>query len=182
MRYVDLNALPDTRTPRTSLLTNHQVRYATAIHETAHALVGTAYGMSLARIRLTESPLPDGGVSTGGLTTWNRCRVDEFEFAVQCAAGAVAEQRAYDEAGLTETTSGDHDREAALAVLAQSSYDVVQDNDAVPPGAASWRQITETAHQEVNALWPQIVRIANALVAAPDAQLDADRIRTLTTR
>ncbi|MGW7412789.1 hypothetical protein [Streptomyces sp. NPDC054863] len=178
---VDLNSLPDTRTARTNSLTREQVRRGNAFHEAAHALVGMAYGISLQRILLTETPLPDsdGGVVMSGLVTWNPCWVDEVEFAVQYAAGAIAEQRQFDAAGLDAEAAECHDRDAAVAVLTQSDYDFVLSGTA-PAGGVTWEQITARAQQRVSSLWPEITLVAEALLAAPGMELSSIEVCALT--
>ncbi|MFD3518482.1 hypothetical protein [Streptomyces sp. NPDC058657] len=178
-RYIDLNTVASMRTPRPSVLTTDQIRRGNAVHEAAHALVGLSYGMNLARIRLTEEAAVGGGLAVSGVTTWNRCRVDEVEFAVQCAAGAVAEQRLFDEAGLAARVDGAYDEDLAVVVLVRSGFRVVETGP-VQQGVVAWDQVTEMAHRCVGNLWPQITRVAEALLAAPAAVLEADQVCVLT--
>ncbi|MEU3902030.1 hypothetical protein [Streptomyces sp. NPDC045251] len=184
----DLNSLPDTRTMRASLLTVKQKRRSLAFHETAHTIVGMSYGMSLARARVIEAEVTDPapGVMQTGATTWNPTWVDEFAFAVQCAAGPVAEQRHLTEAGLLTAdvaaqVAGDHDRDAAVATLARTGYELVLVGPA-PEFGATWGQVTERARADVSSLWSEISVVAEALLAADDLTITPADVLRLTGR
>ncbi|MFF5491539.1 hypothetical protein [Streptomyces virginiae] len=184
----DLNSLPDTRAVHSSLLTLKQKRRGLAFHEASHALVGMSYGMSLARVRLieTEVDVPAPGVTQTGATTWNPSWVDEFAFAVQCAAGPIAEQRHLAEASLLTAdvaaqVSGEHDRDMAVATLARTGYDLVITGSA-PQFGATWDQVTERAREDVSALWPEISMVAEALLTADDLTIAPAHVLRLTGR
>lgn len=184
----DLNTLPDTRTRQASLLTVAQKRRSLAFHETAHALVGMSYGMSLARVRVIEAEVTDPapGVTQTGATTWNPTWVDEFAFAVQCAVGPIAEQRHLTEAGLLTAdvaaqVAGDHDRDMAVATLARTGYELALAGPA-PEFGTTWDEVTERARADVSALWPEISVVAEALLTADDLTITPADVLRLTGR
>ncbi|WP_329224264.1 hypothetical protein OG352_39810 (plasmid) [Streptomyces sp. NBC_01485] len=184
----DLDSLPDTRVMQRSLLTVAQKREGLAFHEAAHALVGMTYGMSLARVRLieTEADGPAPGLIQTGATTWNPTWVAEFAFAVQCAAGPIAERRHLAEAGLLTAdvaaqVAGDNDRDVAVATLARSGYELALSGP-VPQGGATWDQVTERAREDVSALWPEVAALAEALLTADDLTITPADVLRLTGR
>lgn len=184
----DLDSLPDTRVVQPSLLTLAQKRRSLAVHEVAHTIVGMSYGMSLARVRVieTEATDPAPGVTQTGATTWNPTWVAEFAFAVQCAAGPIAEQRHLAEAGLLTAgvaaqVAGEHDRDMAVATLARTGYELVLAGPA-PQFGTTWDQVTEQAREDVSALWPEVTVVAEALLTADDLTITPADILRLTGR
>jgi hypothetical protein len=184
----DLNSLPDTRVMRSAILTLPQKRRSLAFHETAHALVGMSYGMSLARVRVIETEVTDPapGVVQTGATTWNPTWVDEFAFAVQCAAGPIAEQRHLAEVDLltddvAPQVTGEHDRDMAVATLARTGYELVLAGPA-PRFGATWDQVTARARADVSALWPEVSVVAEALLTADDLTITPADVLRLTGR
>ncbi|MEV7157180.1 hypothetical protein AB0N77_21535 [Streptomyces misionensis] len=182
--YVDLNLLPDSRRPNSPPWGFEVARRGVAFHEAGHAVVGMTRGMRLKRIRLLEERLRRLGqrVRLSGATTWCPGWVDEIDFAVQCAAGAVAEQAYFESAGLLTPDTASlldaaHDRDLAVAALARSGFELVLSGPA-PAGGASWPAIVQQAARDVERLWGPITAVADALADTPRGLLEsADVVR-----
>ncbi|MEJ8654732.1 hypothetical protein WKI65_43540 [Streptomyces sp. MS1.AVA.3] len=184
--FIDLNAVPVTRHPQDNPLSIAESWRGLAYHEAAHALTGIAAGMQLESLQLLEVDAGQGLLGLTGSTTWAPTRAAEFDFAVECAAGAVASRRQLEEAGLAteqvlKCIESLHDREVAVKVLAQCGFQIVISGPA-PDRGATWREVTQAAERAVDELWSDITAVAEALLASPGHRLTAEMVSAITGR
>jgi hypothetical protein len=176
MKFRNLNTLPDTRVPQASPLDGQQQFRALAYHEAGHAVVGMSVGMSLASIQLITMQRGGRTMRTAS-TTWNRSVPAEFDFAVQCAAGGVAETRHLHNEGLmrrSQRKDAPHDWDNAVAALREVGYTLVRRGRAPQPGA-TWAEVNAACEKAVTRYWRQIAAVAEALYASPGQRLNGQQ-------
>ncbi|MEU6719863.1 hypothetical protein ABZ897_51130 [Nonomuraea sp. NPDC046802] len=145
-----------------------------------------AAGMQLKSLQLYEVDAGQGSPGLTGSTTWAPTMAEEFDFAVECAAGEVAHRRQLQEVGLaTGQAIGDthaiHDRDVAIKVLAQGGFRIVTSGPA-PERGATWEEVTSAAVRAVEELWSEITTVATSLLSSPDLRLTAQQVTAVTGR
>jgi hypothetical protein len=174
MEFIDLNSLPDTRKAKTTTQPEEHVTRCLAYHEAGHAVIGLTVGMSLASTQLIRSQNGIRFMRTGS-TTWNSSTVLQFDFAVECAAGGVAEGRHMKNQKLRGQPDDAHDWDTAVAALARSDYQLVR-RGRVPANGATFQQVRDAAEKAVRQHWSAITAVAAALYAAPEQRLTGDQV------
>ncbi|WP_327335103.1 hypothetical protein OG582_40730 (plasmid) [Streptomyces anulatus] len=154
--------------PVTADISVADVRRGIAFHEAGHAVLCMAYGMHVITTGIVSWRAENDRWSTVGNTSWESANVLCFDIAAQCAAGEVAHLRYLRQSGLasaemTEAALADHDREQAVAILAEAGVSLTEDGGPTKY-EISWRKVYATAEQRVADLWPQITAVASVLV------------------
>lgn len=149
-------------------LTHEQARLGMAFHEAGHAVLAMAYGMHVASAEVIAWENDRGGWSLSGNTVHEAVNTPPWRFAAMCAGGERAQLRYLHKRGLwtperAAACAADHDREQAIAVLAQFGYRLGRDH--TPEGGKSWATICAVADRTVRLLWAEIALVAHAMDA-----------------
>lgn len=140
-----------------------------------------AYGVHVLTSEVIAwSPEPDRFVVTGN-TAFEALATQPWHVAAQCAAGEIAHVQYLLAYGLwtperAYACTADHDREQAIAVLADFGYRLGRDQ--VPEGGKSWGMVRGMARRKIGYLWREIRTVAHAM--DDRSLLTGDEIASLT--
>lgn len=138
-----------------------------AFHEAGHAVLGLHYGLEANFVELHA--VPELGPSAwSGCVDWPSQRCLEWRYAVISQAGEVANRQQLLSDGLpVEYVDAPHDRDLAETVCATTGYQI------------AWPEVNAATEALVEALWPKITEVADALLNAPDHRLTGTELNQL---
>jgi hypothetical protein len=145
--------------------------YATAIHESAHAVLALVNGVGIRGASIARNDTTNGRVTFQDIGD-----VEPWRLACVYLAGAIAEQKylAGHPHEVARVNDGARLDRAAIATLLKYCR-----NEADPPGAALLAEWEAVAAAQVHLHWPVIETIAKALLASPHGRLRAADIHRI---